>query len=155
MIDKPTEFRSSGRPGFSSAVGDDPRHVEARKRGLEVQVRFATGACTVHTPEGIVRARSGDAILTGNSGEQWRVSRGRFPEKYRPVPPTVAGHPGTYASVRIEVLALEMREAFAVVLTDGESRLAGRPGDWLVDYGDGSLGIVAASLFATIYDITG
>jgi hypothetical protein len=156
MIDKPLiEFRSSGRPGFWSTVSEDPRRVRARKREREVEVRFAPVACTVQTPEGVVRAESGDAILTGDSGDQWRVSRTRFPHKYRPVPPTTDGNPGTYATVPIDVLALQMQEPFAVVLTDGESRLAGRPGDWLVDYGDGSLGIVAASLFATIYEITG
>jgi PGDYG protein len=154
MIDKPlTEFRSSGRPGFSSTVSGDPRRVAARKREREVQVRFATEACMVQTPEGAVRARSGDALLTGDSGDQWRVTRARFPEKYRPVPPTTDGSPGTYATVPIEVLALQMQKPFAVVLTDGESRLTGRPGDWLVDYGDGSLGIVAAVLFPTIYDV--
>jgi hypothetical protein len=150
-----TEFRSSGRPGFSSTVGGDPRRIQARKREREVQVRFAPAACTVYTREGAVQARSGDAILTGDAAEQWRVSRARFAEKYRPVPPTTDGNPGTYASVPIKVLALQMQAPFSVTLTDGESRLAGRPGDWLVDYGDGSLGIVAESLFPTIYEITG
>jgi hypothetical protein len=48
-----------------------------------------------------------------------------------------------------------MTEAFEVLLADGESLLEGRPGDWLVDYGDGSLGIVSQAAFATTYAITG
>jgi len=33
------------------------------------------------------------------------------------------------------------------------SRLHGHPGDWLVDYGDGSLGIVSRTIFPTTYEI--
>jgi hypothetical protein len=31
--------------------------------------------------------------------------------------------------------------------------LHGHPGDWLVDYGDGSLGIVSRTIFPTTYEI--
>jgi hypothetical protein len=48
-----------------------------------------------------------------------------------------------------------MSEAFEVVLADGVSRLRGVAGEWLVDYGDGSLGIVAQPIFATTYEIIG
>jgi hypothetical protein len=146
-------FHSSGRPGFSSIVGEDPRHIAARKLERTVQVHFAPAACTVQTREGLVHAKAGDAILTGIAGETWRVSQARFPHKYRPVPPTVAGEPGTYMSLRNRILALQMQEPFEVVLADGVSHLTGRVGDWLVDYGDGSLGIVTQAIFATTYEI--
>ena len=42
-----------------------------------------------------------------------------------------------------------------VLLADGISRLTGRAGEWLVDYGDGSLGIVSEAIFAATYDIIG
>lgn len=148
-------FRSSGQHGFSNSVSDDPRHIEAVKFEREVRVRFAPEACTVQTPEGLVHARAGDAILTGTAGEHWRVSQARFPHKYRPVPPLVAGEPGSYMSLRNRILALQMREPFEVVLADGISHLTGRAGDWLVDYGDGSLGIVTQAIFATTYEILG
>jgi hypothetical protein len=48
-----------------------------------------------------------------------------------------------------------MPAAFEVLLADGMSRLRGQPGDWLVDYGDGSLGIVSRAIFATTYEIVG
>ena len=35
------------------------------------------------------------------------------------------------------------------------SKLTGGAGDWLVDYGDGSLGIVSQAIFATTYEIVG
>jgi hypothetical protein len=148
-------FRSSRQPGYSSGISSDPRRVVARKFEREVQVRFTTEACTVQSLEGLVQARPGDAILTGAGGEHWRVSKARFPEKYRPVPPTRAGEDGRYVSLRTRVLALQLREAFEVLLADGQSRLNGQVGDWLVDYGDGSLGIVSQAIFPTTYEILG
>ena len=61
-------FRGTGKPGFSSAVLDVSAHVIARKLPREVDVRFADEGCIVRTAEGAVRAKPGDAILTGTSG---------------------------------------------------------------------------------------
>jgi hypothetical protein len=121
----------------------------------QVDVRFTPVECTVKTNEGVVQARPGDAILTGTAGEHWRVSRSHFAGKYRPVPPTVAGTDGRYECLPIRIKAVLMSEAFEVLLADGVSRLTGRAGDWLVDYGDGSLGIVSPAIFATTYEIIG
>lgn len=148
-------FHSSARPGYSSQVSNDPRRVWARKLVHEIEVRFTAVPCTVQSREGVVHARRGDAILTGTSGEHWRVSRERFAEKYRPVPPTVAGESGRYASLPYRIMAVPMTEDFEVQLADGLSRLQGSAGDWLVDYGDGSLGIVSPAVFATTYEIVG
>jgi len=146
-------FCSSAQPGFSSVVSNDPRLVFARKLEHEIDVQFTPIACTVQTSEGAVHARPGDAIITGTAGEHWRVSRARFADKYRPVPPTVAGEAGRYVSLPNRIMAVPMTEAFEVLLADGVSRLSGRAGDWLVDYGDGSLGIVSQPIFATTYVI--
>jgi hypothetical protein len=149
---RPT-YHCSGQNGFSSEVANHPRRVEARKLERDVEVRFSTEACIVRTPEGMVHARPGDAILTGNGGHQWRVSRAKFANKYRAVPPTAAGESGHYMSLPNRILAVQLQEQFAVMLADGVSGLSGHPGDWLVDYGDGSLGIVAEDIFATTYEI--
>lgn len=148
-------FRSSGEPGYSSRIENDPRRVVARKLEHEVQVHFSEDSCTVRTLEGLVHARRGDAIITGIDGEHWRVSQERFPHKYQPVEPTPPGSDGTYRSLRTRILALQMTEDFEVLLADGQSRLQGKPGDWLVDYGDGSLGIVSQAIFPTTYEIIG
>ena len=148
-------FRSSGRREFSSFIQNDPKHVVARKLAREIQVRFASTDCPVKTSEGTVQAKPGDAIVTGISGEHWRVSISHFADKYEPVPPTQAGQAGTYRSLRYQVLALRLDRDFEVILADGTSRLRGRAGDWLVDYGDGSLGIVSASAFDKTYEIVG
>ena len=146
-------YCSSGQRGYSSLVSGDPRRVVARKLEREVDVRFTLTECTVKTPEGVVHARPGDAIITGTAGEHWRVSRARFADKYRPVAPTVAGEAGRYVSIPNRILAVPMSESFEVLLADGVSRLHGRPGEWLVDYGDGSLGIVSEDIFASTYSV--
>jgi len=146
-------FCSSGQPGYSSLISADPRRVAARKLEREIEVRFTPIACTVETPEGVVHARPGDAIITGTAGEHWRVSRARFPDKYRPVPPTVAGEAGRYVSLPNRIMAVPMTDAFEVLLADGVSRLTGHAGEWLVDYGDGSLGIVSEAIFDSTYKI--
>jgi hypothetical protein len=146
-------FCSSGIRGYSSSIGADPRRVHARKLEREIDVRFTPVACTVQTREGLVHARPGDAIITGTAGEHWRVSRARFTERYRPVPPTQTGESGRYTSLPNRIVAVPMTEAFEVLLADGVSRLTGDAGEWLVDYGDGSLGIVSPAIFATTYQI--
>jgi hypothetical protein len=110
-------------------------------------------ACTVQTREGKVHAHAGDAILTGSKGERWRVSRAKFTDKYQPVAPTRAGQDGRYAALPIQVAAVRMAEPFEVILADAVSVLTGNPGDWLVDYGDGSLGVIAAEIFTATYRI--
>jgi PGDYG protein len=146
-------FRCSGNSGFSAEVSGHPQHVEAKKLEREVEVRFTDVDCIVRTPEGTVYAHPGDAILTGNGGHHWRVSHGKFAHKYRPVPPTMAGQSGRYVSLPYRILAVQLHAPFEVVLADQVSRLSGQPLDWLVDYGDGSLGIVAHDIFATTYEI--
>ena len=148
-------FKSSGRPGYTEEIGGNPRRTVARKLEREVQVRFAKEACTVQTNEGLVQAKPGDAILTGINGEHWRVSKARFPDKYRPAPSTVPGEDGAYISLPNRVFAVPMTTAFEVLLADGESKLNGRAGDWLVDYGDGSLGVVSTRVFDQTYEVVG
>lgn len=146
-------FRSSGRPGYSAAVSGHPDRRLARKIVRDVEVQFTPDECTVKTREGLVHAQPGDAIITGIAGERWRVSRSHFAEKYRPVAPTISGEAGRYASLPNRIIAVQMPEAFEVLLGDGVSRLRGQRGDWLVDYGDGSLGIVGDRIFAITYEI--
>ncbi|MBV8910572.1 MAG: hypothetical protein JOZ89_07415 [Gammaproteobacteria bacterium] len=148
-------YRSSARPGFSRLIRADQRRVTARKLVKKIDVIFADGPCVVRTNEGVVHVRPGDAIITGIAGEHWRVSRAHFSERYEPVSPTISGQPGRYASRPKRILAVPMTSAFEVLLADGVSRLSGRAGDWLVDYGDGSLGVISPSIFATTYEIVG
>lgn len=148
-------FRSTGRAGFDGAVRAHPDTVAARKLARQVQVRFAEQAGVVDTREGMVQVRPGDALVTDPAGHRWRVSAERFAAKYQPCAATVAGQAGAYLSRRCRVLARPMPEPFEVWLADGVSRLQGHAGDWLVDYGDGSFGIVSAAAFASSYEPLG
>ena len=62
---------------------------------------------------------------------------------------------GVIESLTNSIMAVRMSSSFEVLLADGVSRLRGQPDDWLVDYGDGSLGIVAPAIFAATYEIVG
>jgi hypothetical protein len=148
-------FHSSARPGFSIEVSTHAGRVLARKLPIEVDVQFAAQPAAIKTREGVVQARPGDAIVTGRAGDKWRVSRAHFGQKYRAVPPTSDGQDGRYGSLTNSIMAVHMSSPFEVLLADGVSRLRGQPGDWLVDYGDGSLGIVAPTIFAATYEIIG
>ena len=64
------------------------------------------------------------------------------------------GTAGTYRRLPKDVLAVRLYQPFAVMLADGKSRLSGGAGDWLVDYGDGTLGVIADAIFITTYETT-
>ncbi len=146
-------FRAGLRPGQPSVLHNHPHRVRARKRKAAVQVIFARTALLVQTLEGNVPASAGDAIITGAHGEEWPVPGARFAEKYRATDGLQQGDDGTYLALPIEVAALKIDQTFAVLQSDGVARLNGQAGDWLIDYGDGSLGIVADAIFDQIYDI--
>ena len=57
--------------------------------------------------------------------------------------------------MRYRVLALRMDRPFEVMLADGVSRLMGHAGEWLIDYGDGSLGIISMPIFDMTYEVLG
>jgi len=125
----------------------------ARKRPLPVAVEFAARPGVVQTLEGPVRFRGGDALLTGIAGERWPIGRVRFDAAYEPIPPTVAGSPGRYRRRPLVVWARCMARPFRVRVGWAGDALHGRPGDWLLQYGPGDYGIVAAALFAQTYDL--
>lgn len=132
-------------------LANDPRCVLATKIARRLEVEFATERCDVDTPEGPVNASRGDAIVTDTDGARWPVPQARFAARYRPVPPTIAGRAGTYATMALRVRALRMQDPFQVLLEDGRSRLAGERGDWLVGADDGSLYVISAAAFARSY----
>lgn len=149
----PVFYSGGNKDAAVTSQAEPSRGVQARKRVHTVQVRFADHACEVQALEGIVPAKRGDAIVRGMFGELWPVARDAFAGKYQPVPPLEMGAPGPYLSLPIEVIATPMHTPFEVVLPDGASRLHGVAGDWLVDYRDGSLGIVNADIFKATYEI--
>lgn len=137
--------------GTETGLSRHPLALRVRKRPIPVQVEFAQVSMTVTTLEGPVPADAGDAIITGISGERWPVPRARFHDKYAPVPPLQAGQPGSYLAKPKVVLALQMALEFSVTTSKGAT-LTGKPGDWMLDYGDGSNGVVAQDIFSGTYE---
>jgi hypothetical protein len=144
--------RDSPRVIDAAAVRANPAARRVRKRPVLVSVEFTRSECIVRTREGDVAASPGDAIVTGTRGERWPVARARFNVKYEPVPPLRHGEPGLYRPRPLAVRALQVPVAFQVMLEGGHSQLEGAAGDWAVDYGDGSLGVVSSSIFAETYE---
>ena len=124
----------------------------AQTRPIDVSVECAQVGQLVPTAEGDVEARPGDAIVTGIFGERWPVERSRFLRTYDAVSGTLTGDSGFYRKRVRPVRAVQVREPFKVVIGEGVRELIGQPGDWLLDYGNGDLGVVASEVFDLIYE---
>ena len=134
-------------------LADDPSARRARKRPVDVHVRFARKAGTMSTAEGEVRYQAGDALVTRTADDRWPVPRARFLATFDPVPPTTAPHDGTYRKKPALVHARQMQAPFDVPLSDARGTLHGGAGDWLVQYAPGDLAVVAGAIFAATYEL--
>lgn len=130
-----------------------PHACKATKLPLPVTVDFAHAAGVCATLEGPVAYAAGDAILTGVRGEHWPIVRARFEQTYEAAPGTVAGQPGTYRKRPLGVMAVQLEAPVEVALGAGRGVLRGAPGDWLVQYGPGDFGVVAADIFGQTYRV--
>jgi hypothetical protein len=135
-----------GHPNLS----EDPEARSAVKDEV-VSVVFADGAGELASAVGMNRYSSGDALITGSTGDRWSVSRDRFDVKYDPQFPTVRGQPGIYRNRPTPVLAKRMDQAFNVSRTTGGDDLHGNSGDWLIQYAPGDYGIVDKARFERVY----
>ena len=132
-----------------SAQADSRRVV---KKAVTVRVRFARAAGEAQTLEGVVPYRSGDALITGPTGEQWPVEREFFFRNYQPQPGVGQGDDGEYRRLPQQVWALRMRDAFCVQSGNGGTPLRGAPGDWLVQHGPDNYSVVRADIFPQLYE---
>lgn len=125
----------------------------ACKKPLPVRVAFAPADGVLATLEGDVAYRAGDALMTGAHNEQWPIQRAKFDAAYAAEAGTQPGADGYYAKRYQEVLALRLQQTESVKVGWQDSPLQGRPGDWLLQYGPGDFGIVAADIFETTYTL--
>lgn len=138
MSTKPKDCNSMDLTQSSDAV-------KVYKKPVVLGFEYAENDSTIETKEGPVKCSKGDAILTGTQGERWPVPRDRFAETY-----DVVGD-GECAKKKIEVLALQMDEAFTVKPSWSNDPLVGKPGDWFVQYGKGDYGVVDCEIFEETY----
>ncbi len=144
------EFHAAGANAPGAPL---PPMRPARKRAVAVGARLLTEASAIATLEGMLEAAAGNFVITAATGEQWPVTPTVLDQRYLAVAPTLQGHSGNYTSIVNDVMARQMHEPFAVVLANGIWRIEGRAGDWLIDYLDGNLGIVAADIFPLTYEL--
>ena len=129
----------------------DPHALRVCKKPDPLRAEFAVSGGVCDTLEGPVRFQAGDAILTGTRGERWPVGREQFVASYEPVPPTRAGENGDYRKAPSVAYALRLDRAREVPVGWQNDPLHGRPGDWLLQYADGSYGVVQDSIFRESY----
>jgi hypothetical protein len=128
-----------------------PGAIRVTKRPLDVAVRFADRDGVWETLEGPVRYRAGDALVTGVRGECWPVQRDSFLASYVPMGPTLLGEDGRYVKSKATAMAVRLERAVTVTVGWRADPLNGRPGDWLLRYDDGSLGVVQDGIFRETY----
>ena len=90
-----------------------------------VQVMFAKTPGELVSLEGPNKYQTGDALITGCTGDRWSVDRHRFDAKYQPVSPTLDGQDGAYTAKPVPVLAKQINEPYAV--TQGIGRCSTDP----------------------------
>lgn len=127
--------------------------VEVVKLPIPVTVEFALNDGIIETLEGPVHYIRGDAIITGINGERWPVQRLKHFANYAPVPPTQTGQNGFYLKRATKTIAKKMMQPFTVSVGYAKDPLKGRVGDWLLQYADGSHGVVAADIFSQTYQV--
>lgn len=131
-------------------LANDPLARRYLKTAM-VTVEFAKVSGELETLEGIVHFKIGDALLTGENGERWPVTRRAFDQMYE--------HASDQAKniyrkkTDIFVFAKQMPIAFSVLINEGEAQLQGKPGDWLVQHSIGNYGVVAEKIFLKTYSL--
>ncbi len=120
-----------------------------------VQVTFAKNNGELISREGPNRYATGDALITGSTGDNWCVSRERFDAKYEALSPMTQGQDGAYRNKPIPVLAKQMGEAFSIARSAGGDVLCGAAQDWLMQYGPGDFGITQNARFQQVYRRSG
>ncbi|MDP1651557.1 MAG: PGDYG domain-containing protein [Rhodocyclaceae bacterium] len=112
---------------------------------------FATQDTIVHTREGAVTCRIGDALVTGVQGERWPIRRAYFESDYLPVPPNVMGKDGLYHKAPQIVDASRVTCGSSVELEGGQGVLKAGVGDWILTGSDGRRWVVADEIFQDTY----
>lgn len=115
-----------------------------------VDVVFADRDGSLQSREGPNRYRSGDALITGSTGDRWTVSRDRFDTKYLAIHKNAA-QSGRYRAKAVNVWARQLDSPFTIARCAGGDVLAGLVNDWLLQYAPGDYGVVENTRFQQVY----
>lgn len=117
----------------------------------QVYVRFATEPGVVQSSVGPNAYHVNDALITGSNGDQWAVTPANFRERYQPEIGVSMGQDGYYRNYPVPIKATQMASDFSVRRRQNADWLAGKAGDWLVQYSVTDYGIVDQKRFAMVY----
>ena len=134
-------------------IADWPGVLSVQSLPTQRNVSFAEEPGICETLEGPVRYDKGDAIITGNDGEQWPVSYVEFEARYKPSVVGNLGQDGLYEKVSRRALAVQLTDSKSVILSGSRGVLRGNKGDWIVDYGNQDLSVIQERLFETYYKV--
>ena len=132
-------------------LSTNPQALRVSKKPIPVRAEFAAADGVCETLEGPVRYRAGDAILTGIKGERWPVKRDTFFSGYDAVAPTKPGEDGNYRKAPSVAHACRVDRAQDVPVGWQDDPLHAQPGDWLLQYPDGSYGVMQDNIFRASY----
>jgi len=132
------------------ALSADPAAIRVVKDEV-VAVEFAAAPGLLMSAVGPNHYATGDALITGSTGDRWCVSRERFDAKYRPCAGTQSGRAGDYRNVPVVVYAKQIHEPFRVARAPGGDVLTGHAGDWALEYSPGDCGLVDRARFERVY----
>lgn len=116
-----------------------------------VDVVFADGEGELQSREGPNRYRTGDALITGSTGDRWSVARDRFDARYEAIPPQTLGQNGRYRAKPVSVWAKQLRIPFTIARREGGDVLNGLAQDWVLQYSPGNYGVVENTRFQRVY----
>ncbi|KUR72121.1 hypothetical protein AQZ52_02095 [Novosphingobium fuchskuhlense] len=136
-----------------SGLEQVPGVLRAENVPVTRAVAFTSQPGSHQTPEGAVRYEAGDAIVTGEDGDSWPISRAIFEQFYQPENAESFGGDGLYVKIPKQVLVLPLGERSRVDMSGGRGVLLGNSGDWIVDYGCGDMAIVSGGVFERLYRI--
>lgn len=139
---------------MSISLGDYGSIQWVQKRPVPVSVCFARTSGSIETLEGKVSYVEGDAIITGTHNEQWPVQRQYFQTAYQPASADLLmGQDGCYLPLPQRIAAVQLTETTSITLSDHRGELHAEPGDWLLQYPDGGLGIINHDIFIETYQL--
>lgn len=128
-------------------LSQHPRAFRCFKQPVPVKYSFATKKMTIETLEGPVVCSKGDVIMTGVAGERWPIPRDKFNATYDIVDESTA------TKKYIEVSAVKLIEEARVRVPWSKDLLTGNIGDYVVQYGVDSYGVVNNQVFEQTYAI--